>query len=89
MANNDAAVDGPAHSNIFTSKALTRANLNTHQQEMTLAGARNTPVHGWLAESCDRPLRGRAAGKRTWTRLVAKDKLAADIEAAQCLGDRK
>jgi hypothetical protein len=85
MANDEAAGGGPAHSNISTPKALTYANLEAHQQGMTQAS--ETAVQKWLTESCDRPPGGPTA--ESWTRLVAEDNLAAEIEAALHSGDRK
>jgi len=87
MANDQAAGDGPMHSNISTPKALTHANLKTHQQETTQARASETRVHEWLAGSCNCSSAGHTA--ESWARLVVEDKLAADIEAAVRLGDRK
>lgn len=87
MDNDGTAGDGLAHSNISTQKPLTRANLKIYQQGISSAGADETAVQRWLAESCDRSLGGRAA--ESWKRLVAEDKLAADIEAAMRPGDRK
>lgn len=87
MADDKAAGDGPTRSKISKPKALTRDNLKTHQLGMAQTRANETPVQKWLAESCDRPPGSHTA--ESWARLIAEDKLAADIEAALRSGDRK